>query len=55
MTRLSVHKTWPMKRLVQPELTAGLFARSVGRGIPTKFAIALHVSPGCTTLVVLQV
>jgi hypothetical protein len=44
-----------MKRLVQPELMAGLFARSVDTGIPTAFAIAEHVSPDCTTRVVLQV
>jgi hypothetical protein len=44
-----------MKRLVQPELMAGLFARSVETEIPAAFAIASHVSPGCTTRVVLQV
>jgi hypothetical protein len=44
-----------MKRLVQPELMAGLFARSVDTGIPAAFAIASHVSPDCTTRVVLQV
>jgi hypothetical protein len=44
-----------MKRLVQPELMAGLFARSVDTEIPAAFAIASHVSPGCTTRVVLQV
>jgi hypothetical protein len=40
---------------VQPELMAGLFARSVDTGIPAAFAIASHVSPACTTRVVLQV
>ena len=44
-----------MKRLVQPELMAGLFAKSVDTGIPAAFAMASHVSPGCTTRVVLQV
>jgi hypothetical protein len=44
-----------MKRLVQPELMAGLIAKSVDTGIPAAFAIASHVSPGCTTRVVLQV
>jgi hypothetical protein len=39
---------------VQPELIAGLFARSVDRGIPTKPAIALHVSPEITTRVELH-
>jgi hypothetical protein len=43
-----------MKRLVQPELMAGLFARSVDTGIPAAFAMASHVSPACTTRVVLQ-
>jgi hypothetical protein len=43
-----------MERLVQPELTAGLFARSVDTGIPTAFAIAEHVSPDCTVRTVLQ-
>jgi len=36
-TRLSMHKVWPGVRLVQPELMAGLFARSVDTRIPTAF------------------
>jgi hypothetical protein len=44
-----------MKRLVQPELMAGLLASSVETEILTAFAIASHVSPDCTTRVVLQV
>jgi hypothetical protein len=43
-----------MERLVQPELTAGLFARSVDTAILAAFAIASHVSPDCTTRVVLH-
>jgi hypothetical protein len=43
-----------MKRLLQPELMAGLFARSVDTEIPAALAIASHVSPDCTTRVVLQ-
>jgi len=46
-----MHKTWPGKRLVQPELMAGLFAMSVAKGIPAAFAMALHVSPDFTTTV----
>jgi hypothetical protein len=44
-----------MERLVQPELMAGLFARSVDTEILAVFAILSHVSPACTTRVVLQV
>jgi hypothetical protein len=44
-----------MKRLVQPELMAGLFARSVDTAMLAAFAIASHVSPAWTTRVVLQV
>jgi hypothetical protein len=40
-----------MKRLVQAELMAGLFAMSVATGIPTALAMALHVSPDFTTTV----
>jgi hypothetical protein len=44
-----------MERLVQPELMAGLFARSVDTEILAAFAIVSHVSPACTTRVMLQV
>src|SRR6266702_1020058 len=40
--------------LLQPPSMFGLFARSVVTEIPAALAIALHVSPDCTTVTVVQ-